>query len=295
MSASKSGELYDVTLHLESCDCLLKCNCCDVCVHMYSCSCVDYAVHYTACKHVHLVHLQISEEENGVLMDVNNGEEHETASIEEPQIKKSPTPLTDEPETNEPHPCTTTETVEDTTTEERLDYYSRLLQSRNTDSLLDCKQTFQHKAAELQLLVESCSNRDTITSAISHLSSAICLLKADKTCQSSITQMLPVQRPAPNSNSEKQIRYQSTKKRKVVYSRWVKPSFEEEQRAKENMSRKVSIQVCGVCFNEDNDDNDQEDIVDLIECQVCTLWVHLACACEQNNDYVCLHCRRNEV
>ena len=169
MSASKSGKLYDVTLHLESCVCLLKCNCCDVCVHMYSCSCVDYAVHYTACKHVHLVNLQISEEENGVLMDLNNGEEHATASIEEPQIEISPTPLTDEPETNEPHPCTTTETVEDTTTEERLDYYSRLLQSRNTGSLLDCKQTFQQKAAELQLLVVSCSNCDTITSVISHL------------------------------------------------------------------------------------------------------------------------------
>lgn len=102
--------------------------------------------------------------------------------------------------------------------------------------------------------------------------------------------MLPLhKRPVRNSNSERQIRYQSTKKRKVVSSQWAKPSFEDEQRAKENMYRKVSIQGYGVCLREDNDDNDQEDIIDWIECQVCTLWVYLACACEQNMTiYACI-------
>ena len=37
---------------------------------MYSCSCVDYAVHFVACKHAHLVHFQVTEEDDKELLDL---------------------------------------------------------------------------------------------------------------------------------------------------------------------------------------------------------------------------------
>ena len=112
----------------------------------------------------------------------------------------------------------------------------------------------------------SCSNINTISSVTSHLSSAICLLKAEKTHQTNDEeQVLQIRkRPAPNANSEKQIRFQSTKKR-VSLSRWAKPTTEEEERVKENMSMLISIEVCGVCLKED--DQNEEYIVLWIECE----------------------------
>ena len=70
MSASHGGRLYDVALCMDTCDCLVKCDNCKVCVHMYSCSCVDYAVHFVACKHAHLVHIQVTEEDDKELPDL---------------------------------------------------------------------------------------------------------------------------------------------------------------------------------------------------------------------------------
>lgn len=49
--------LYYVRLEKENFNCKLRCEKCNVCVHMYSCTCLDATLHYAACKHVHLVHM----------------------------------------------------------------------------------------------------------------------------------------------------------------------------------------------------------------------------------------------
>lgn len=127
-----------------------------------------------------------------------------------------------------------------------------------------------------------------------HLSSAIGLLKAaaHKPQLDEQHEVLQVRkRPAPNSNSEKLIGFRSTKKKKVSLTRWAKPTIEEEETTKENMSTQNPIEVCAVCLKQDDRNQDDDNIVDWIECQICKLWVHAACA----GGEICLFCKLQQA
>ena len=64
------------------------------------------------------------------------------------------------------------------------------------------KGLFQQKVAELRMLVDGCSDNDTIATVCSHLSSAICVLKATEFHK---PEPLIHKRPAPNANIEHQL------------------------------------------------------------------------------------------
>ena len=58
-------------------------------------------------------------------------------------------------------------------------------------------------------------------------------------------------RPAPNSNSEKQFRFHSTKKKRCKGSRWAKPTIEEQNIVREKMEN-TKVEVCGICMKQDD-------------------------------------------
>ena len=57
VQSSSKEQTYCVNKEEESCpfNCLLKCNTCDICVHMYSCTCYDAVINGTICKHIHFI------------------------------------------------------------------------------------------------------------------------------------------------------------------------------------------------------------------------------------------------
>ena len=56
-SSTDSDKYYTVEKDKQECNgkCALKCQECNVCVHMYCCNCNDALVNHTICKHIHLV------------------------------------------------------------------------------------------------------------------------------------------------------------------------------------------------------------------------------------------------
>lgn len=36
-----------------SCDCVLRCNMCQICIHSYKCTCMNNVIHFNICKHIH--------------------------------------------------------------------------------------------------------------------------------------------------------------------------------------------------------------------------------------------------
>lgn len=44
---------YRVEKTTVSCDCLLRCNVCKICVHTYKCTCMNNVIYFNICKHIH--------------------------------------------------------------------------------------------------------------------------------------------------------------------------------------------------------------------------------------------------
>ena len=51
---------------------------------------------------------------------------------------------------------------------------------------------------------------------------------------------------------EKQLRFYSTKKRRVTTSRWAKPNEEDISNSKATLMNSSGITVCGICFMEED-------------------------------------------
>ena len=60
-SLNAKGSLYFLQ---QECDCPLCCSMCNECVHMYTCTCMDVTLHSTIYKHMHLLHMTISRQED---------------------------------------------------------------------------------------------------------------------------------------------------------------------------------------------------------------------------------------
>ena len=56
-SSTDPEKSYTVEKDMQECDtnCTLKCQECNICVHMYCCNCNDALIHHTICKHIHLI------------------------------------------------------------------------------------------------------------------------------------------------------------------------------------------------------------------------------------------------
>ena len=78
-SSTDKDKSYTVERDKQECDanCALKCQECNICVHMYCCNCSDALIHHTICKHIHLVastnHLPASNDYTGFSSEQDYG------------------------------------------------------------------------------------------------------------------------------------------------------------------------------------------------------------------------------
>ena len=83
VKSNSDMSLYYVKLEKKTCDCKLRCEKCNVCVHTYSCTCLDATLHYTVCKHVHLVHMHREQEGQSEDQQVNPSKDQQDNSPSE--------------------------------------------------------------------------------------------------------------------------------------------------------------------------------------------------------------------
>ena len=145
---------------------------------MYICSCVDYALHYTACKHAHLVHVS------------------QTASC-----------------VNEGKLDLKLQEVEADSRQPLMDLQTLSCCSHVLENL---RKAVTSKSAEVQFLVNSVDNIDTLRVASQHLSNAISVWKSLSTNMDPPKSFPTRKRPAPNAKMDCQVRFFSTKKKRAL-------------------------------------------------------------------------------
>ena len=74
VESEKEQTVYRVTKLADLCpinDCFLKCQECNVCIHIFQCMCPDYLIQGTSCKHIHLVKCFLDSRGNSVATSSN--------------------------------------------------------------------------------------------------------------------------------------------------------------------------------------------------------------------------------
>ena len=135
----------------------------------------------------------------------------------------------------------------------------------------------------LNTLVQTCQHVNALKAFTQHLSSAITVIKAIENNSNSRSHTLPQKRCfPPNKNADEQLRFFSTKKRKVASTHLSKPSYTGSQQCKSHLLS-IDTTFWGVCLQDDNCSKDE--LVDWVQCTTCKMWIHLVCAhCENSLD-----------
>ena len=289
-AASLQQTHYMVGKKLDNCSCKLRCSSCDVCIHSYSCTCMDFLIHSTVCKHIHLVKM-FSESQFDNAQDNDkqlkpkssyDGEQVNTEVIDyEPYSANQPS--SSQADFDESHGQTeeftlqegtnSSETTDETPVKDTssLNYLSSQVHTKTTSELNTLKEKTITACKKIEVALGGTTNLDIIKATHKHLNAALTIINARHITNDTFTAR---KRSAPNSNSEQQVRFHSTKKKREQKARVSKPS-EEELVSCQGDLEKVEIKVCGLClFETDNQDGDD---VDWIQCDTCSMWFHLSC------------------
>ena len=281
LSTTKQSQLpYTVTkVMTQSCSCSLRCSSCGVCVHTYMCTCMDFILHSTVCKHIHLVEMdKVSKDQEKSSTTANNetvdnfisneydhsavGNETEREANEEPDVSS-------------------------------LQYLSKcLVNSKSTDHASSVEKAVSLcKKIEVALL--ECTSLDAIKQGTKHLTAALTVIKSIEINRT--TDEPPCfptrKRPAPNANAEKQIRFKSTKKKRISsVTSLSKPDEQQKEKCIEQMDE-IDIVVCGLCLREE--DRNSQSLVKWTKCELCGAWYHESCArvnTDENDTFICKIC-----
>ncbi len=194
-SISKAGTFYIIEKVKLSCDCPLQCSQCHVCAHMFTCTCLDATVHSTVCKHIHLVCIQMENEDGNTSISFGNGE------IQDPQNEEIYNAPTKETDTNKRHQY----------------YLDQLATNSSTDNAA-LKESIDELTYQVKSLKQSCHKTDVLKTVKQHLQSTVSLLIHESKLSNdfSDTKYVKTSQIAPNSNNIPQLRFHSTKKTKDI-------------------------------------------------------------------------------
>ena len=153
--------------------------------------------------------------------------------------------------------------------------------------MLKLQQNVLRKIDEATLLLKKFEQVNALKTASKHITSAVIALKSIR--DPCVRTILPMKRIiAPNTNSEKQRRFFSTKKKgKGTRLKITKPSRQEINQSRMNLM-KQAITHCGICYKEN--DESTEEYVNWIQCLSCDIWVHEKCARGTFNNDRCTAC-----
>ena len=141
------------------------------------------------------------------------------------------------------------------------------------------------------MIQKQCFNAEVLTTARKHLSTAVSTAKASHLYPKQFgTLTIPIRKkPAPNANHQKQTRFYSTKKKRVLDKRCAKPTLIEKESSKVVLGN-VEAWICGVCCQEKDGINAGVDYVEWLECGMCGTWIHSKCAHCEDKNFVCTTC-----
>ena len=296
-AASLQQSYYMVEKRLDKCSCKLRCSSCDVCIHSYSCTCMDFLIHSTVCNHIHLVKMfsesqsddsqhnytqlkpkysNPAAEQDKLPLDELDGEQmntdYGTHSVD--SHGSSQTDLESHiQECSLQEGTNSSETINETHVEDisSLDYLSSQVQAKTTSELNTLKEKAVTSCKKIEIALGSAANVDIIRAAQKHLNAALTIINAKHVTTNAL---IARKRPAPNSNSEQQVRFHCTKKKREQKARVSKPSKEELVNCQDELQN-VEIKVCGLCLFES--DHQHGDNVNWIECDTCGMWFHQSC------------------
>jgi len=139
---------------------------------------------------------------------------------------------------------------------------------------------------KIEVAVSCSTDREILKVAQKHLSTALTLINATGIGNEAYKTN---KRVAPNSNSENQLRFHSTKKKRTCRKRLAKPTDMELTTCQDELD-KVEISVCAYCLLDSDDE--QGTSIDWIKCDTCDKWFHQSCAgvLSATDSYECKFC-----
>ena len=161
------------------------------------------------------------------------------------------------------------------------DYFDDILSKSKVDTDLNsAKSKFINQLNQLRDMVMSCDNHDTIAAASKHIKTAASIFNSLENQKDKTVSLLRKRQYAPNQNMDKQLKFYSTKKRRIGTTPILsKPSSLQSKANKDNLSN-TETKFCWSCLKE-NDINHANQTISWIQCDNCSIWLH--CTCAQNN------------
>ena len=127
---------------------------------------------------------------------------------------------------------------------------------------------------QVEVAVGYSTNSDILKTAQKYLNTALTLVNTTS-INNSDSEVFKVQkRVAPNSNSENQLHFYSTKKKRTCRKRLSKPNDLELTSCQDELE-KIEISVCAHCLL--NNDEEEGTSIDWIKCDTCDKWFHQSC------------------
>ena len=143
-----------------------------------------------------------------------------------------------------------TSTKFNTNQHEDSKYFATILRNVNASSILNLREMRRTELYDLLAILPSIENAETLRELIKHLCAALNMTKV--TQQHPEIKINEKREIPPNKNSDKQLRYFSTKKKKQTAAQGMgKPSLEEYKSSVQCLEEQ-DIFVCGYCHKEDD-------------------------------------------
>ena len=152
-------------------------------------------------------------------------------------------------------------------------YFSNVLPLNHLEHLNGAKKRFFNELKELEKSVSFCTSTDAILTALKHIQAASTIIKALTLSEkATLTVKMKI---SPNQNHEKQQKFFSTKKHRMITSTLSKPTLLQSEKYRTELKRTDPI-FCGNCLK-GNDINLANQVIQWIQCDKCSMWLHLSC------------------
>jgi len=146
--------------------------------------------------------------------------------------------------------------------------------------------------SKIKVTLNTVSCIEAVNSAQKHLDAVLAILKA--TPSQKTTTFNVRKRVAPNSNSQQQVRFHSTKKKRRTQKEGIsKPSDDQLTKCLIELKH-TQIRVCGLCLKEN--DTQSSQIQQWVQCDNCDIWYHQSCVkTDLNDSFCCKYCVPSRV
>ena len=171
-----------------------------------------------------------------------------------------------------------------------INYFTSVMGGTETqDTALATQSRVIKLVEEVNFAVRNCLDIEALKASQQHLRAALTVISAIEQSPKDINP--PKKRKiAANTNTPKQLRFFSTKKKKPKPTQLPKPTYD-QQKCSQNILQQLEVKFCAVCFKEEDSTTDPGEDIQWISCSQCSVWVHTSCTQgTTDEDYLCQYC-----